>query len=143
MVNYIKVRKVDHKDEYTIEIYFASIDGTVNIQLTEKDYIYFLNESVRLINAHSDNFKLQVPEDIARLIVKREERALPAVIAKMRKVAQHQRLKANVVIYVSDREVPLHVAENITNARLATSWSPWALKWSPKINWCLAPFSKN
>jgi hypothetical protein len=82
------------------------------------DFIKFLNESINVINEHSEKVVLKVSEDIGSLLNKKGQSELKALSNKFLEEERGKKYKpvAEVIIYIPDTRVNIHVAETITNA---------------------------
>jgi hypothetical protein len=114
--DYIKVVKSSEKNEYVIQIYFEFVDGTINIQLTEENFIRFLSKSISIINKTSDSFTLKVPDELEYLLKEQNQNEFKEVVNKIRAVNKKNIPRAEVTIYIPDYFVSLRDAEIITNA---------------------------
>jgi len=113
--DFIQVSKKAASNDYFIRIYFAEIDSEVNISLTEADFVKFLNESVKVINQHSDKFTLRVPDDIYYLADEYGVNQIYRIKDKMQRTKKKKQ-EADVFIFIPDEYVDISTAENLTNS---------------------------
>ncbi|GEM_PF-3150503 len=113
--DFIKIVKSSSGKNFSIQIYFAQINATINVDLNEADFLQLLLQSAQLYNAETKSVKLQFSEPELNNLIALKYKEEFKKLADLGKKAL-VRPVAEAIIYIPDAFVPLLQAERITNA---------------------------
>lgn len=113
--DFIKVKKSQEGKNYFLEVYFATVNSTIQIEMNEADFLQLILNAGSLYNTNTTSFKLQFTEnDITDLITQKRKSEIIDFINTLK--VSETKPEAEVIIYIPDEFVSLNDSEYITNA---------------------------